>query len=157
MPVKKLKEYLDANTVKYVCIQHSPAITAQEVAASAHISGKEIAKTVIVKVNGELAMAVMPANEFVDLELLRDVSGADKVELATESEFEDRFPGCELGGMPPFGNLYGMQVFVAEHLSEDEQIAFNGGNHSELIQLSYEDFQHLVQPKMIPAYEGTTS
>ncbi|MDA0840856.1 MAG: YbaK/EbsC family protein [Planctomycetota bacterium] len=157
MPVRKLKEFLDANFVKYVCIRHSPAITAQEVAASAHISGKEIAKTVMVKIDGKLTMSVLPANEFVDLELLREIAGAHRVELATEADFEDRFPGCELGGMPPFGNLYGMDVYVSEALSEDEEIAFNAGNHSELIQLRYEDFRRLVQPKVINAYGGRTS
>ncbi len=149
MPVQKLKEFLDSQKVKYVAITHSPAFTAQEVAARAHIPGKELAKTVMVKVDGRLAMAVLPASLHVDLERLRSSIDAAKVELATEREFKDRFPDCEVGAMPPFGNLYGMEVFVAKRLAEDEEIAFNAGSHTELIRLRYADFERLVKPKSV--------
>jgi Ala-tRNA(Pro) deacylase len=148
MPVSRLKEFLDSNDVRYVTISHSPAYTAQGIAASAHIKGMELAKTVMVKIAGEMAMAVLPAPLKVDFDLLKAAAGTDDVELATEEEFQSMFPGCEVGAMPPFGNLYGMPVFVAESLAEDEEIAFNAGSHTELIKLSYEDYESLVQPKM---------
>jgi Ala-tRNA(Pro) deacylase len=146
MPVKKLKEFLDANKIKYVSITHSPAYTAQQIAASAHIPGKELAKTVMVKIDGKLEMAVLPASFKIDFGLLKQASGAQKVELASESEFKETFPGCELGAMPPFGNLYDMDVYVAQSLAEDDEIAFNAGSHTELIKLSYKDFERLVKP-----------
>ena len=147
MPVKKLKDFLDSNNIKYVTISHSPAYTAQQVAASSHISGKEVAKTVMVKIDNEIAMAVLPASCKVNMELLKGTIKADKIELASEHEFKDLFPGCDCGAMPPFGNLYGMDVYVAENLAKDEEIAFNAGSHTELIRLAYKDFEHLVQPK----------
>ena len=146
MPVKKLKAYLDENSVKYSVLKHSRAFTAQEVASSVHIKGKEVAKTVIVKVDGKLSMAVLPASYDVDLKLLKKVTGAKTIEIATEDEFKDLFPECEVGAMPPFGNLYGLDVYVAPGLAEDEHIAFNAGTHTELIQLSYSDFERLVKP-----------
>jgi len=149
MPIKKLKEFLDSHKVKYVTINHSTAYTAQEIAASAHIPGKEIAKTVMVKIDGKMAMAVLPASFRVDFDHLKQVTGAGKVELATEKEFEDMFPGCEVGAMPPFGNLYDMDVYVAESLTDDEEIAFNAGSHSELIRLNFKDFKRLVKPKIL--------
>ena len=127
MPVKKLKEFLDSNKVKYVSISHSAAYTAQEIAASAHVPGKELAKTVIVKIDGKLAMAVLPASYKVDLAQLKEALGATTVELASEREFRDMFPGCETGGMPPFGNLFDMEVYVSAKLAEDQEIAFNAG------------------------------
>jgi Ala-tRNA(Pro) deacylase len=148
MPVKKLKQLLDEQNIKYVTISHSPAFTALEVAASAHIPGKEVAKSVIVKVDGKMAMAVLPASKRVDLDLLRGLAGAGTVELATEEEFKGQFPGCDVGAMPPFGNLYGMDVFVAESLTRDEEIAFNAGSHTELIRLTYRDFERLVEPRI---------
>ena len=149
MPVKKLKEYLDNNSIKYITMTHSSAYTAQEIAASAHIPGRELAKTVIVKIDSKIAMAVLPASYKVDFDILKEASGAESVRLADEHEFIDKFPGCEPGAMPPFGNLYGMDVYVAKSLSEDEEIAFNAGSHTELIKLSYKDFERLVQPKII--------
>lgn len=149
MPARRLKEFLDSHKIKYLTISHSPAYTSQEIAASAHIPGKALAKTVIVKIDGKMAMAVLPANDKVDFDLLRKDSGAKNVELASEIEFKDVFPGCEVGAMPPFGNLYGMDVFVARSLTEDKEIAFNAGNHTELIKLSYKDFAKLVTPKVI--------
>jgi len=148
MPVEKLKAFLDKNKIKYVSIKHSEAYTAQEVAASAHVPGKELAKTVMVKIDGKMAMAVLPASYKVNLNRLKEVSGAKKVELATEKEFKGLFPECDVGAMPPFGNLYEMDVYVTESLSQDEEIAFNAGSHTELVKLSYEDFEKLVKPKI---------
>jgi Ala-tRNA(Pro) deacylase len=149
MPVKKLKEFLDGQKVKYVSISHSPAYTALEVAASAHVPGRELAKTVIIKVDGNMAMVVLPAASRVAFDLLAKQIGGKQVELAAEQEFQDRFPGCELGAMPPFGNLYGMEVFVSENLAAEDDLAFSAGSHSELIRLKYADFERLVKPKKV--------
>jgi len=148
MPVEKLKTFLDANQVRFVSIIHSRAYTAQGIAKSAHIPGKDVAKTVMVKMDGRLAMAVLPATQVVHVEKLRRAAGAASVELAQEEDFRRDFPGCELGAMPPFGNLFNMDVFVEPRLAEDEEIAFNAGTHSELIRMSYKDFERLVQPRM---------
>ena len=148
MPIKKLKEFLDSHDVKYVTISHSRAYTAQEVAASAHIPGKTLAKIVMVKVDDRMAMAVLPATHKVDFNLLCEAKGC-KVELATEKEFKDIFPECQVGAMPPFGNLYGMNVFVAEALIANTEIAFNAGSHTEVIKLPYVDFERLVKPKVV--------
>ncbi len=149
MPSQQLKSFLDSNHVKYKTITHSPQYTAQEIAASAHIPGKDLAKTVIVKVDGEFAMAVLPASQHVSLTRLKEATGADNAEIASEQEFGELFPDCEVGAMPPFGNLYDMPVFAAEQLIEDEEIAFSAGSHTELVQLAYRDFDKLVHPKVI--------
>ena len=149
MPVRKLREFLDKNKVKYIAVSHSPAFTAQEIAATAHISGKELAKTVMVKVDGKMAMAAVPASRHVNFELLAKAIKAKKVKLADERDFQDLFGECEVGAMPPFGNLYDMEVYVAEELAEDEEIAFNAGSHTELIRMKYADFERLVQPKVL--------
>lgn len=149
MPATKLKQFLDANQVKYSVVTHSIAYTAPEIASLAHIRGQELAKTVIVKMDNQIAMAVVPSPKHVDFALLRAATGAKNVSLVPENEFRDLFPGCEAGAMPPFGNLYDMPVFVDESLTKDPEIAFNAGTHRELIQMSYEDFARLVQPTVI--------
>jgi len=146
MAVKELKKLLDDNQVKYKAISHSVAYTAQEIAAAADVPGQELAKTIIVRIDGELAMAVLPASYRVDTGKLARAAGAKKAEIAGEDEFADLFPGCELGAMPPFGNLFGMKVYVAEKLAADDEIAFNAGTHRELIRLAYADFERLVKP-----------
>lgn len=149
MPSKKLKEFLDQNKIKYVTIKHSVAFTAQEIAASAHIKGRELAKTVLIKINGRMAMCVLPASYKVDFKLLKQAVENDNVRLANEMEFKDKFPECDVGAMPPFGNLYNMDVYVAQSLLDDDEIAFNAGTHTELIQMSLKDFLDLVKPKII--------
>lgn len=149
MALQQLKNFLDTNRVKYQIISHSPAYTAQEIAASAHISGKMVAKTVIVKLDGKLAMAVLPANRLVNLQYLQDVTACEEVQFAREEEFKAIFPECEVGAMPPFGPLYGMEVYVAEELTRDPEIVFNACSHTELIRMSYEDFERLVQPRVV--------
>ena len=147
MPLTKIKEFLDEHKIKYTIIKHSSAYTAQEIAASAHISGKELAKTVVIKFDGKMAMAVLPASYKISFDDLKEVLGVEKVRLAYEQEFMDKFPDCEVGAMPPFGNLYGMEVYVAESLTDDEEIAFNACSHTELIRMNYKDFEELVKPK----------
>jgi Ala-tRNA(Pro) deacylase len=149
MSLIRLKELLDRNEIKYVIISHSVAYTAQGIAALTHISGRELAKTVIVKLDGRLAMAVVPASGQVDLGLLKAAAGAKTAELASEQEFKDSFPDCETGAMPPFGNLYGMAVFADESLSRDKEIAFNAGSHRELVRLAWDDMERLVKPRLV--------
>jgi Ala-tRNA(Pro) deacylase len=149
MPLNKVKAFLDIHGTKYVVISHSKAFTAQGIAAIAHISGKELAKTVIVKLDGDLAMAVLPASYQVDLEELKSRTGVRTAELASEREFKQHFPDCETGAMPPFGNLYGIPVYVDETLTQDREIAFNAGSHYELIKMSYRDFDRLVKPEVM--------
>lgn len=148
MQKSQLHEFLDVRGVKYNSMFHSPVFTAQEVAASAHVPGKEIAKTVMVKADGRVIMVVLPATKRIDFERLKDVIGAERLELAKEEEFKGLFPACETGAMPPFGNLYGVEVFVDELLTEDDEIAFNAETHSELIRISFNDFFRLVKPSI---------
>jgi Ala-tRNA(Pro) deacylase len=149
MLAKKLKEFLDSHSIEYGTILHPVSYTAQETAALAHVPSKGLAKTVIVKIEGALAMAVLPASHEVDLSLLRAATRARTVSLAKEKEFKERFLECEIGAMPPFGNLYGMAVFVDESLTQGKEIVFNAGSHDELVRLSYEDFERLVQPVIV--------
>ncbi len=148
MSSTKLKDYLDQENIRYTTIKHSTAYTAQEVAQLAHIPGDEMAKTVIVKIDDKQAMVVLPATEHIDLEILGGALGAKNVCLATEAEFMPQFSDCEIGAMPPFGNLYHMDVYVEEALSQDEMIAFNACSHNELIEMSYVDFARLAKPEV---------
>ncbi len=149
MVSRKLKEFLDANQVKYLTISHSPAYTAQEIAETSHVSGKDLAKTVMVKIDGKLAMAVLPASHKVDFNRLKAAAGAKAAELAGEAEFKSLFPDCDVGAMPPFGNLYGMPVFVETSLAAYTEMAFNAGSHSDLIRMPYADFAKLVRPTVV--------
>jgi len=149
MALTSLTEYLDSHNVLYTVITHSPAYTAQGIAGLTHISGKELAKTVMVKLDGKLVMAVLPANYHVDLAALKRTLKAKAVELASEEDFKDRFAGCETGAMPPFGNLFGLPVFADDNLAKDKEIAFNAGTHRELIRMSWDDFKRLAEPMVL--------
>jgi Ala-tRNA(Pro) deacylase len=149
MLTPRLQKFLDENHVNFRSIPHTAAYTAQEIAALSHISGKELVKTVIIKVDGKLAMFIEPANHKLNLKALEKMLGAKKIELATESEFAEWFPECELGAMPPFGNLYNMNVFMEDSLAEDEKIAFNAGSHEDLVEMAFKDFEKLVKPQKV--------
>lgn len=149
MALLRILRHLDRECVAYDVIAHPPAFSAQKIAAAAHVRGGEMAKIVMVKIDEQLAMTVLPANCSLDVEHLRTALAADMVELASETEFRDRFPDCEGGAMPPFGNLYGLPVYAADVLARHEFIAFNAGNHREIIRLRYLDFVRLVQPRVV--------
>ena len=157
MALPSLLEHLDRHNVKYVVITHSPAYTAQGIAGLTHISGKELAKTVMVKLDGKLVMAVVPAMLHVDLALLKKAANAQTASLASENDFKDVFPQCETGAMPPFGNLFGMAVFADESLTRDKEIAFNAGTHRELIRMAWEDFKKLAEPAIARFGTGKAS
>jgi Ala-tRNA(Pro) deacylase len=146
MATQLIRDYLDLNAIPHSSVPHPQTFTAQRTAQVAHIKGKEFAKTVIVKVDGRVCMAVLPAHCHVDVERLKSVTGARHLDLAREDDLKKLFPDCETGAMPPFGNLYGMEVWVHEDLTRDEQIAFNAGTHTELIRMSYRDYEELVHP-----------
>jgi Ala-tRNA(Pro) deacylase len=149
MIAAQLKQFLDRHQIKYVSMLHSPAFTAHEVARSAHIPANEIAKSVMVKLDGRLAMAVVPASCRVDLDALKRLTSSSEAELAVESDFRDVFKGCEIGAMPPFGNLWNVPTFVSRALAADEHIAFNAGTHTEVISLAFKDYLRLVEPRVL--------
>ena len=146
--LKRLKEMLDGAKVPYEVYNHALAYTAQEVAAKQHFSGNEMAKVVMLEVDGKLVMGVIRGNDKISLNEVRDSLGARNVRLATEEEFIARFPECEIGAMPPFGNLYGLKVYVDPSLAKDESIYFNAGNHVQTVHMKYKDFATLVEPQV---------
>jgi Ala-tRNA(Pro) deacylase len=148
MPVQRLKDFLDRNNIRYVIITHSRAFTSGAIAAITHIPGKDIAKTVMVNIDGQVAMAVVPASRHLDLKALQKAANARHVSLVTEANFANLFPDCEPGAMPPFGMLYDLNVWVDEKLTHDTEIAFNAGTHRELIKLAYKDFNTLQRPQI---------
>jgi len=157
MALASLMDYLDQQNVTYVVITHSPAYTAQGIAGLAHIPGQELAKTVIVNLDGKPVMAVLPAKYHVDLMLLRKKAHAKTVGLAVEEDFLRLFPDCETGAMPPFGNLFGLPVYADASLEKDKEIAFNAGTHRELIRMAWGEFKRLVGPIMISFATGRSA
>ena len=155
MPIlTKLKDVLDQAKISYQIYSHRSAFTAQEIAESLHSSGKKMAKVVILKVNGSFVMAVVPADRMVSLRKVVAALGVREAALATEAEFTSLFPGCEIGAMPPFGNLFGLPVYVDSSLETEEDIFFNAGNHRHTVRLSYADFKRLVHPVVVSLTES---
>lgn len=146
--VKRLQELLNASGVAYEVTPHREAYTSQEIAAACHVSGKAMAKVVMVKRGEGLVMAVLPAACKVGVDRLEKIFGTSGITIAREHEFAGLFPDCDTGAMPAFGNLYGLEVYVDEELAKCPQITFQAGNHHELVSMSYADFSRLVQPKV---------
>lgn len=151
---KRLKDYLEENGVAYTHCTHRPAYTAQEVAAAQHVPGREMAKTIVLKADNQFVLVVLPAVMKIDLKALGSELPFKHIEMANEKEFASLFPDSEVGAMSPFGNLYGLPVYVDKTLSADEEIVFNAGTHVETIRMKYKDFERLVQPKIIDAAVG---
>jgi len=149
MPIlRKLRDYLDAHKTKYQVLTHSTAYTAQEVAETQHIPGRQVAKVVMVKKeNGTPVMLVLPASHKVNFAWLRDILHAP-VTLEQEREFRDLFPDCETGAEPPFGNLFDLETLVDTALTKDEEIVFNAGSHWQTVRMRYDDYARLVHPRI---------
>ena len=145
----RLLEYLEQNKVWFVPMSHPRAYPAQEIAAAQHVPGREMAKTIILRVDQDFAMVVIPATQRIDLQILKKELPYKEIAFATEYEFAWLFPDSEVGAMPPFGNLYNLPVFVDWTLSEDKEIVFNAGTHANPIRMKYADFEALVKPKIV--------
>jgi Ala-tRNA(Pro) deacylase len=150
MPIlPKLQEFLDRNGVRYTHTVHPLAYTAREVAHAEHLPPQEVAKVVVVVADGEYRMAVLPASRLIDFPEVRAVLDSPGARLATEEELGRVFPDCEVGAMPPFGNLYGMPVFVDSRLAGHAEIAFNAGTHTDAVRMPYKEFERLAQPELL--------
>ena len=147
---ERLEAYLRENGVPYQSQHHARVITAQEVAAAEHVPGKMFAKTVIVLPADEvnMVMLVLPAPYHVNPRKASAALGASEVHLADEERFADAFPDCDVGAMPPFGNLYDVPVYADRTLVEDETIVFRAGTHTDTMSVSYADFEKLVRPNL---------
>ena len=145
----KVIEFLDNQAAEYEILHHRPVFTAQQMAAEEHVSGMNVAKPVVVKVDGEPFMCVLPACCKVDLDLLKRQMNAKQVELADEADMAKLFPDCELGAEPPFGDLYGLKTLMDSTLETDEFIVFQGGTHQEAINMKLAEFKRLAQPQIV--------
>ncbi|GER90694.1 deacylase [Dictyobacter vulcani] len=143
---EKMETYLREHQVPFQEQQHARSFSATTIAESEHISSKKFAKTVILMVDGQLMCFVVPATYSVDLETVRAITGAQDVRLAHEAEFKQAFPDCEVGTMPPFGNLYGIPVYVDKSLSAEDSITFPVGTYTDTMSMNYADFEQLVHP-----------
>ncbi len=146
--LKKLKDYLEKNQVRYEVGVHEMLYTAQEIAATMHVPGKELAKVVMVKADGKSTMLVLPASYRVDTKKVKKVLKCKRLGISKEKDFEELFPDCEVGAMPPFGNLYNLEVWVDQVLTEDKFIVFQAGSHVETLKVKYSDYAQLVNPKV---------
>jgi Ala-tRNA(Pro) deacylase len=150
MPIlTKLSKFLDEQKVTYEVHSHPERFTANAVAEAEHVPAREMAKVVILRAGREYLMVVVPASFRVDIGLLRHQTGKPDLHLATEGEFASLFPGCELGAMPPFGNLFGLPVWIDTVLAKQKAITFNAGTHRQAVHMAYTDFARLVQPKVL--------
>ena len=149
MLCSRLYNFLDERDSHYTTLHYDRTITAHETAEATQIGRQHFAKTVMVKSDGAMAMVVMPAAYRLDLTRLSRALGGSEVELAQETEFRDAFPDCELGAMPPFGNLYGLPVHVDSRLAEQDEIAFNAGSHTDVVRMPYAEFKQFAQPKVL--------
>jgi Ala-tRNA(Pro) deacylase len=154
--LQRLQRYLQEQHVDYQLHEHAEAYTAQEIAAVEHVAGRRMAKVVMALAGTRLVMLVLPAPARVDLGRVAAEVGEAGVRLAHEEEFTPAFPDCDAGAMPPFGNLYGVPVYVDPALAEDQTIVFQAGTHRHTIQLAYDDFRRLVQPQLISVSEATS-
>jgi Ala-tRNA(Pro) deacylase len=141
-----ISNYLERHGVSFSVVEHSVAFTAQEEAHATHVPGREWAKAVVCMVDDQPTLAVLPADQLVDLDRFRTICGASSVRLANETELQPLYADCELGAMPPFGPLYKQPVLVDKSLTSDPEILFNGGSHREAIRMRYRDFEELVKP-----------
>ncbi len=143
---ERMEQYLRDNGVPFEVMTHSQAYTMSEVAAALHVSGKQVAKVVVVKADGAMAVLVVPSPRRLNFAQVRDLLGAKEVSLAKEEEFSDLFPDCAPGAMPPFGNLYDVPVYADQSLEEREEIIFRVGTHQEVFKIPYTDFDRLAEP-----------
>lgn len=149
MPAKKIKDFLAQNKVHYLSVTHPEAYATREISHLSNISEQAFAKSVLIHAGNKTLMVVLPASERIEFEVLKKILHENNVALVPEDAFLALFPDCEVGAMPPFGNLYNIQVYVDKTLSKNKEIAFNAGNHSELIKMNYQDFEKLVKPILI--------
>jgi Ala-tRNA(Pro) deacylase len=149
MVTPRLKDLLDTQKIAYRTLPHITTYDAQRTAEAAHVPGHAFAKTVVLRADNRLCMAVLPATDYVHLSALRAGLGAADVSLVSEDELREAFPDCDVGAMPPFGSLYGMEVFISPHLRENEDIAFNAGSHDEAVWMNYRDFERLARPTLL--------
>ena len=149
MALHKIAEYLETQDVTYTISDHSPAFNALEIAYNAEISGYKLSKTVVIYIDGAMAMLIIPAAAKVELGKVRKELQTTAVRLANELEFETRFPYWELGSIPPFGNLAAMPVYVSLSIADQPDICFSAGNHFQLINMPYHVYQNLVHPHVL--------
>jgi len=143
-----LQDYLDQLGIPYRISVHATAYTSQDLAAREHVPGKQVVKSVVVRVDGRLYLCALPATHRIDLERLREQLNATEVVIEEEHKLQEIFPDCELGAGPPIGKLYGLPTLMDLSLMQDEQVTFQAGNHTTAVTMSFRDYRRAADPEI---------
>jgi Ala-tRNA(Pro) deacylase len=154
---QRIRDYLDSRNVPYEALHHSQALTAQEVAHSLHVSGKRCIKAVVARRDNKPVILLVPTSHRLNFQELKSALKADHVELLVECELVELFPDCDRGAVPPFGNLYGMDVWVDRAVASAENLLVCAGTHEDCIRMRYSDFAKLTQPLLGHFSEAATA
>ena len=149
MPAERVKQYLRSQGAEFETRVHERKYTAQETAAATHVTGRELAKTVVLQTEEGLVIVVVPASSRVHLGKARAALGVEKARLADEAEFSNLFPECEMGAMPPLGRLFAVDMWMDSTFKEKKEVAFPAGTHTEIVKMSLSDFEQLEDPKFV--------
>ncbi|HEY2759441.1 MAG TPA: YbaK/EbsC family protein [Pirellulales bacterium] len=143
-----VQEYLAGRHIHFEMLQHDETFDSQHLAESVHVTGRRVAKTVLLRMDHgyRYAVAILPASHLIDLEAIGRILGGARMELATEFEITQRCPDCEIGVLPPFGSMYGVETILDESLRDAEQLVFEGNTHHEAIRMAGEDFIRMESP-----------
>jgi Ala-tRNA(Pro) deacylase len=144
----QVERWLQQQGATFEVLEHEPTFSAQEMAQAVHVSGDNVAKTVLLKADGRFILAVVPATYYIHFELACEALGAQHVELARELDCARVFPDCEIGALPPFGSQYGVETLVDYALTEDDEIVFVGNDHRQSIRMKYRLYAELEQPRV---------
>jgi len=143
----RVDEFLSEHRIPFERISHDPVFTSNDLAQNLHISGKEVAKAVLLRSFKGYFLAVLPASCKVDLGLMSQEVGDEQVAMASEDEMEQLFPDCDRGAIPPFGSLYRLPTLVDEALAADDRIVFEAQCHDQAIRMKFRDFDAMEHPR----------
>lgn len=154
--LQRCQRYLKQHNIRYAHSIHPPAFTARDIASADRVAAHKMTKVVVYFGGNGYGMLVLPADCVVDFAEVRRLLGLPDIRLAAEAELLGLFPDCEVGAMPPFGNIFSLPVLVDERIAISEFIAFNAGTHKDVIRMSFSDFAGLVNP-LVAGFAASSS
>lgn len=152
---RQISELIEGSGFWFESFEHPPVRTSEEAARIRDgYSLEEGAKALIVKTKrgggeSEFVMLVVPGDKKFDKDKVKNVLGIKDIRFATEDEVSEITKGVKPGGVPPFGNLFGLKVYADIGIFEHEKIIFNAGDRSYSVAMKAEDYKELVKPEVV--------
>ncbi|MCX6758451.1 MAG: YbaK/EbsC family protein [Candidatus Nealsonbacteria bacterium] len=148
---KKVSDFLKASGAKFELVEHKKVYTAYDKAATLKIKPSAVGKVLVMKVENEPVIVIIGADKNLDIEKIKKILKAKKIDFVPEIAIKEKFKGIDAGAIPPFGVVWKVKVLADKGLLAQPKIVLSAGKYERSVRLTPAAFKK-ISPDLVVGF-----